>query len=366
MRQLRTITANTFTEAIRQPIYTVGVLVGAVLLVLNLSLAAYSMEPGSGDNKMLIDIGLSTIFLTGLVLAAFSATGAIADEIESKTVLTVVSKPVARPLFVLGKFLGVAAAISVAYVTLAAVFLLTVRHSVLQNAADDLDGPVLAFGLGGAALAFAYATAGNYLYRRPFTSNLVLGLAVAMGLALLGVLVVDPHWDLQSPAAEFRANNAGLVQVVLGLGLIFEAVLMLTAIAVAASTRFGQLMTLLISVGAFFAGIVSNSLSGWVNTRLNLPRDIGVFDSIAAVAATTEAGLLEKAVYLFAKVFYLVIPNLQFFWPADAISQGNSMIHDLNDRFTLAPIGSASLYGLLYVIAALAVAVILFQRREVS
>ncbi|MEX0885864.1 MAG: ABC transporter permease subunit, partial [Phycisphaeraceae bacterium] len=117
--QLLTIAGNTFTEAIRQPIFTVLVLLGAVALGLNLQLAAYTFED---DTKILIDLGLSTVFLVGLFLAAFTATGVLASEVESKTVLTVVSKPVSRPLFVVGKFLGVAGAIGVALYVLSHIF----------------------------------------------------------------------------------------------------------------------------------------------------------------------------------------------------------------------------------------------------
>ena len=60
---------------------------------------------------MLIDIGMATVFVAGGLLAAFVATGVLTREIENKTALTVISKPVGRPLFVLGKFLGVAGAL---------------------------------------------------------------------------------------------------------------------------------------------------------------------------------------------------------------------------------------------------------------
>ena len=366
LRQLWTIAANTFTEAIRQPIFGVVVLVGALGLVLNVSLAAYSMEPGEGDNKMLIDLGLSTVFLSGLILAAFSATSAVSDEIESKTALTVVSKPVPRPLFVLGKYAGVSGAILLAYTILSLVFLLTLRHRVLQNASDHLDGPVWLFGFGGAVVALVYAAGGNYLYRRPFVSNLMVALLVCLTLGYAGVLVFAHDWEPQHPLTEFARAGEKLIQICIGLVLIFQAVLMLAAVAVAVSTRFGQVVTLLISIGVFFAGIVSNSLSGWVNSRLSLPGDVGVFESIAAVAQSSDITLIQKTTYLGAKALYLVLPNLQFFWPADAISQGHSMIHDLAGRVTLVPLASVGVYGLLYTAALLALAVLLFQRREVS
>ena len=72
----------------------------------------------SSDNKLLLDIGLATVFVCGMLLAAFVATAVISREIERKTVLTVVSKPVPRPVVVVGKYLGVAGAMLVAVLTM--------------------------------------------------------------------------------------------------------------------------------------------------------------------------------------------------------------------------------------------------------
>lgn len=364
-RQILTIARNTFVEAIRQPVFTVLLLAGALGLILNVFTAAYSMEPGSGDNKVLLDMSLSMIPLTCLVLAAFTATGVLSDEIESKTVLTVVSKPVARPTFLLGKFLGVGAAIAMAYWTLCMVFLLTLRHQVMQNAGDDLDGPVLVFGVGGAFVALVVALAGNYLYRRPFTSTFVVLLACIETLAYLGVMVFAKGWALQSPLTEFAGDHGKLVEIVVGLCLIFQAVMVLTAVAVMLSTRLGQIMTLLVSLAVAFAGMGSNSLSGWVNRQLGLPHDVGVYQSIAAVFGA-DITLGQMFTYFAAKVVYLLLPNLQFFWPADAISQENSMIHDLAGDFTLVPVLGVTAYGVLYLTVIIAIAITLFQRREVG
>ena len=98
-----TIARNGFLESIRQPIYIVVLLGGILAMVLNVNLAAFSLGQ---DDKLLVDLGLSTLFITGLLLAAFTATSVLSKEIENKTVLTVVSKPVARPTLIVGKYLG--------------------------------------------------------------------------------------------------------------------------------------------------------------------------------------------------------------------------------------------------------------------
>ncbi len=357
--QLLTIARNTFIEAIRQPIFVVLIAVGLLLMLLNPQLAAYTMED---DNKLLIDLGLSTIFVVSLLLSAFTATGVLAHEIEQKTVLTVVSKPVARPTFVVGKFLGVAAAIAVAYYVLSLAFILTIRHQVQQRASDYLDQPVVIFGLLAVLAAFAVAAFGNYMYRWVFTSSLTAGLVVGGTIATALVLLIDKEWAFQSPLTEFTKEGSQLGQIIVGLLLIYEAVLLLTAVAIAASTRLGQIMTLVICVGVFFMGLISNSLSQWANERIGLTSvqaaTIGVFESFGVIFTAEQLSFGSRLIYALAKLLYLALPNLQFLWPADAITQGNP--------FTLGHVATVTGYAVLYCTAVLAVAVILFQKREVG
>ncbi|MEX0654807.1 MAG: ABC-2 transporter permease [Phycisphaeraceae bacterium] len=357
LEQLLAIARNTFTESIRQPIFVVLILLGVLGLVINPSLSTYTLETGGGDNRELVNLGLSTVFVIGLFLAAFTATSVLSSEVEKRTVLTVVSKPVSRPVFVLGKYLGVAAAIAVAFYLLSLVFALTVRHRVLQTAADTLDMPVIVFALLGGLGALAVAAAGNYLYRWVFTSTFVASLVAGMTVAGLMVALVNKDWQLQSPLTEFTVRDGELTQVLVGLALIFEAVLILTAVAIAASTRLGQIMTLLVCCGVFLLGLASNSLSQWANHSLSLPVGMGPVESLPAIFAT-EASLGQQFLFAFAKLIYLVAPNLQFLWPADAINLGNP--------FTVGHVATVTGYATLYILAVLGVAVTMFQTREVG
>ena len=70
------IIVNSFTETIRQPIYGTLLLVTTGLMILNVGIAGYTLDD---DNKLLKDLGLSTLLLSGLFLAAFSAAGIISQ-----------------------------------------------------------------------------------------------------------------------------------------------------------------------------------------------------------------------------------------------------------------------------------------------
>lgn len=338
--QLITIARNTFLECIRQPIFVVLILVASLALIFNPLLAAYTLD---NDNKLLIDLGLSTLFLAGLLLAAFSATGVLATEIENKTVLTVVSKPVSRVIFILGKYVGVASAIGLAYWTLSIIFLLTVRQGVMQTATDQFDVAVMTFGIGGAALAALIAAAGNFFYRWVFTSTFILWLALLLTIAFGLVLVLgkpEPGspfiFDFQNPMAEFHEDGhfpGG--QMLIGLLLIFEAVLILIAIAITTSTRVGQVMTLTICTGLFVLGLISDFIYNKYN--------------VDGVRLTTR---------MMAKIFYTVTPNMQILWPADALSAGNKIPAEY--------LGLVSCYSLLFIAGVLCLAVALFQTREIG
>ena len=189
-QQVYAISKNTFTEAIRQPIYVVLILVFSLWLIVNTFLSAYTLDD---DNRMLVDMGLCLLLLAGLFFATFTATGSLSTEIENRTVLTIISKPVSRPLFVFGKYVGVMAAIMLATYILSIVFLLTLRHKVMQSAADEWDFPVSIFGFGALALSMIIATAGNYMYRWVFPSTFTIALGSLITFAYLMVLVIDPE-----------------------------------------------------------------------------------------------------------------------------------------------------------------------------
>lgn len=319
---LLALARNAFLESIRQPVHAVLVCAAILALVLNVNVAGYAFDD---DDKLLVDLGLSTLFLTGLLMAAFTATSVLSREIENKTALTVVSKPVPRPLVVLGKFFGVTGAIAIAYWLLAAVFLLTVRHRVQASvrAEDVFDGPVVAFGLLAILLTFAIAGLANYLYRWPFPSTFSVVAAVAATAAWGIVSCIGRTWTLQNPAVDFDP------QLATGLVLVFEAIVVLTSIAIAASTRLGQIATLLVCVGVFLVGLV------------------GEYFLSSAVAGRR-----------WLRPMAAVVPNLQFFWPADALTQGCEI--------TPAYLGAVSVYAACLVVGVLSLAVILFQQRDVG
>lgn len=322
--KLFAIIANTFVETIRQPVYAILLWVAAFWIVfVSPSLAAFSLESGS-DNKIMVDVNLSTLLLYGLLVSVFSATAVITREIESQTVLTVISKPVSRPLFLLGKYIGVTGAVLLGYVFLAIAFFMVKRHGVMETASDTFDWPVLVFGLSAVLISLAVALFGNYFYGWHFAATLTSWVIPLSAIALVLVLFLGRDWTPQAPATDF-----GDFQMVYVIILAFCAVVVLTAFAVTLATRFSVTLTLMLCVGVFLLGLLSDYYFG-------------------RHAADVPA-------YQF---LYAVLPNFQFFWLGDAITQevvipGSHVVNVLS-------------YSGLYALAVLGLGTALFQTREVG
>lgn len=252
-QQFQAIVRNTFVESIRQPIFLVMIGVGLIALVLNLNLSAFTLDD---DNKFLLDMGLATIFLCGLLIAAFVATSVLTREIANRTVLTVVSKPVGRPLFIFGKYVGVSTAIFVATTILSCAFLLTLRHSVMQTARDEIDLPVVLYGVGALVLSVGIGMWCNYFYGWVFTSTTVGALFPLSIAAYVLVLFTSPEWQIQFFVVDFQ------FQVLLALFAMMLALLIMSAVAIAASTRLGQVMTIFVCILVFVLGLMSNHVFG--------------------------------------------------------------------------------------------------------
>ena len=102
-KQILTIARNTFFESIRQPIVLVLILAATLLLLLASPLSAFTMD---NDQRMLIDIGLATVFMIGMLLSIFVASTVLGQEIRNKTTLTIVSKRLGGHNSSLGSFSG--------------------------------------------------------------------------------------------------------------------------------------------------------------------------------------------------------------------------------------------------------------------
>jgi ABC-type transport system involved in multi-copper enzyme maturation permease subunit len=97
------IARNAFREAVRD-----RVLYNLVLFVLLLIAGAIFLgELSAGqDARIIVDLGLSAMLLFGVFIAIFVGVGLVYKEIERRTLYAILSKPISRGQFLLGKYLG--------------------------------------------------------------------------------------------------------------------------------------------------------------------------------------------------------------------------------------------------------------------
>ena len=320
MRQFRNIAVNAFMELVRQPIFLL-LLTGSVLFEIFLAVPYYF---AFGDEMKLVKTSaLAVMLLTGLFGAVLSASASLAREIRSGTALAVLSKPVGRAQFLLAKFAGLAAALTLlAYVNLIGVMTASWMAFDAYGKTNVQDIAIF-----GGAIALAYAPAGfsNYFLRRPFVSDAVFALVVMVTLAAF--VIFQFTMQMQSlgerAAVDWRLVPAGL--------LILFAFWIFAAVAVACSTRLDMIATLAVCSAVFLVGLMSDYFFG-------LPAAHGSW---------------------WASALYSAVPNWQLFWLADALETGKSTFH-------WAYVGKALGYVIFYAGAALAVAVALFDDRELS
>lgn len=108
--RIYSIASNTFREAVRD-----RVLYNLIAFAVLLSGAAILVGQISIDIEKLvvINLGLTAVSLFGVVIAIFIGIGLVSKEIEKRTLYTVLSRPVRRWEFIVGKFLGLAGTLAV-------------------------------------------------------------------------------------------------------------------------------------------------------------------------------------------------------------------------------------------------------------
>jgi ABC-type Na+ efflux pump permease subunit len=98
------ILRHTFLESIVQPIYTLILALGATVVLIFSALPFFTLGE---DTVMFKDVCLDIILLLVLIATLFATSKSIYEEIEDRTMLTLMSKPVRKWEVLLGKYLGI-------------------------------------------------------------------------------------------------------------------------------------------------------------------------------------------------------------------------------------------------------------------
>ncbi|MEK6249173.1 MAG: ABC transporter permease [Planctomycetales bacterium] len=218
--KIAAVALTTGKEAVTQPLFRLTVVLGGFLILLLVFLPYFTF---GDDVKMYKEACLQIIMLLAMFMAIWTSSIAVADEIEGRTALTVLSKPISRQQFVIGKYVGIALALALLFILLGTLFVGCVSYKVAYDARESansyitwmdssveimraLPGLVLAFMEAAvlASIAVAIST------RLPVLANLI----ICMGIYVVGHLL--PLF-VQSSVGEFA--------IVQFMGQLFATVL---------------------------------------------------------------------------------------------------------------------------------------------
>jgi ABC-2 type transport system permease protein len=320
MRQFTTIAINAFMELVRQPVFLLLMTSSAVFIVF---LATPYYFAFGDEPKLVKNSGLAVMLLAGLLSAVLSSSASLAREIRSGTALAVLSKPVGRATFILAKYAGLVAALAVLTFVNCVAVLVASRMSF--DVYGSTDQRALWIFLGSVLAAYGVAGFANYFLRQPFVSFAVAAVVVLITVAAFVIFQFTSQRQslYETAQVDWRLVPASV--------LVLMALCILAALALASSTRLDMIPTLAICSAFFLLGLMSDYLFG-------RPADQGA---------------------TWATVLYTLTPNWQLFWVADLLETGKT-------GFPWSYVGKALGYVVCYTGALLAVAVLLFDDRELS
>ena len=103
MKVIVAIAENTFRETIRDRVLYNILFFALGMIILSLIASSWSINQ---EVKILKDFGLTVMNLFGLLIAVFIGVGLVYKEVEKKTIYVIISKPIHRFQFILGKYFG--------------------------------------------------------------------------------------------------------------------------------------------------------------------------------------------------------------------------------------------------------------------
>lgn len=299
------VALNAYREAVRARVLH-------ALFGLALAVTAYSLVLGTlslhQDARVIADVGTASASIFGIILAVTLAATMLHREVELKTLYPILTRRLLRHEYVLGKFFGI-------YLTVAA-FLVTDAGLTLSLLATRLERPVVPIALAAAGL---FAVFGAVAAFRP-TRTYALIPAALVFLGLAAFAAGGANGERQLVLAQLLLS-LGETAVVLGITLLFASF----------SSPF---LTAAGALGVFFVGRSADTLA-------NLP--VRLFGE---GVRTLGAGLAK------------VVPNLQIFVPERPLLLGHASVS------TWAYVGRSSGMAAAYAVVLLALAAIVFARRD--
>ena len=321
LRHFLTLSCVTLRELASQPVCVLltvfsSVLIGLVPLALFFNFGE--------DGKLARDGALAFHLLLGLAVAVTAASASVGTELNRGTAATLLSKPVSRTLFLLSKYTGVVLLVALFSISATLSALMAERISEAMVYTDTFSGRTSDAGtairlLSANAIALIWGAWRHWKHGRfgpavLFSQPLLLLAALLIG----GLFTRVGEWHPYALQLDTRLLPASL--------LVFFALLTLSAIATALSTRLRLGPTISVAVAVLFLGLMLDAF---------IPRQ-GAFPLILRT----------------------LVPNWQHFWKCDVLTNGGVI--------PLRQVVDAAIYAVTYTAAVLTLGSSLLRQRDVS
>ena len=315
MNIILSIARTTIGEAVRRRILLVILLIGILFLVVAPSL---NMLTARQETTVLKGLTLGVIQITSAVIALVLTVYMLPNEVERRTIYTILSKPVQRWQFLIGKYLGAVGALGlmIGLMTLTLLFV----YSVMQSEQK----PGLQIGI---FLVLLVLLVGFSTRLKETTGGQVAIGVLAAGLmgTLYWIGIATSQLDAFS---EFSKTGA----------MFFVQMCLLAAVGVFFSTFASPVVNFFLSGGVYMIGSLFNTLFDAVAQNANMP-------TFAKYAV---------------QIVQSIVPNFQNFSVQTSVVNPNQIIR--GEMFHYLNLAG---YGLLYISILLILAIIIFDRKEV-
>ncbi|MBM4374577.1 MAG: ABC transporter permease [Deltaproteobacteria bacterium] len=307
LQRIATIAYGTYREAVRARVLLGLAGVAVAVAFYSLVVGAFTLHEAP---RVVADLGAMTVSVFSLAVAILIGATSLHRELEMKTILPILARPIARGEYLVGKYLGI--------MLVVAVFVLAESGLVLAMSAV-LGGrsPVVSVcSIAGLALALAFA-----VWRLP-SARTAAPIPWAIAMFAVGVGLASTAPAERSLIVSSGALTLMEVAIVSAIAMLFSAF----------STPF---LSALLTLGTFLVGRSADTMS-----RLPVKVFGQVMHDVSAVLAK-------------------VVPNLHVYVPARPLLTGEAADGNLLGYVLQAGVQSAG-----WVLGLLAVGALVFQRRD--
>ncbi len=181
LARILVLSQNVFREVVRDRILYI---IGFYALIVIASMRLLPEFAASTEDKMLPDFALAFMSGLGVIVAIFIGTGLVNKEIEKRTILMLIAKPITRSEFIAGKFFGLSAVLTVLVVAMTAIMLVCLQIAKVSYSIQAITIALIFLLLQLCLIAAVAITLGV------FTSSL-LATALTFGIYMMGTITQD-------------------------------------------------------------------------------------------------------------------------------------------------------------------------------